>query len=126
MVVESDLVLKSFPLTLSVLFLAAFIYAEITKEYFLIKYITKYKQLDEAELLYLKKTHFIWIVISFINVSLHTYCLFFGSTEVWAFYSTVGWYILLGSGILFQIGFRRFYDKKKLSLAHIPMGSLSS
>lgn len=112
MVVESDLVLKSFPLTLSVLFLAAFIYAEITKEYFLIKYITKYKQLDEAELLYLKKTHFIWIVISFINVSLHTYCLFFGSTEVWAFYSTVGWYILLGSGILFQIGFRRFYDKK--------------
>ena len=108
---NSLIVLKSFPLTLSALFFIAFIYAEITKEYFLIKYIGKFKKLDEAERIYLEKTHLIWIVVTAINVSLHSYFLFFGSIEEWIFYSTVGWYILLGCGILFQILFRRLYEK---------------
>lgn len=108
---NSLLVLKSFPLTLSALFFIAFIYAEITKEYFLVKYIGRFKELDEKERVYLEKTHIIWIVVTAINVSLHSYFLFFGSIEEWTFYSTVGWYILLGCGILFQIAFRRFYEK---------------
>ncbi|NEW61534.1 hypothetical protein GSY74_09590 [Sulfurovum sp. bin170] len=108
---NSILVLKSFPLTLSTLFFLAFIYAEVTKEYFLIKYIGKFKKLDNTERIYLEKTHLIWIVVTAINVSLHSYFLFFGSIEEWTFYSTVGWYILLGCGILFQIAFRRFYEK---------------
>jgi hypothetical protein len=108
---DSILVLKSFPLTLSTLFFLAFIYAEITKEYFLIKYIGKFKKLDESERIYLEKTHLIWIIVTAINVSLHSYFLFFGSIEEWTLYSTVGWYILLGCGILFQIAFRKFYEK---------------
>jgi len=106
------LVLKSFPLILSALFFLAFIYAEITQELFLVKYIAKFKKLDEAERAYLEKTHLIWIVVTAINVTLHSYFLFYASTEMWTFYTTIGWYILLGCGILFQIIFRRFYEKK--------------
>jgi len=106
------LVLKSFPLILSVLFFLAFVYAQITEEFFLVKYIAKFKKLDEQKRLYLEKTHLIWIVVTFINVLFHSYFLFYTSTEMWTFYITVGWYILLGCGILFQIVFRRFYEKK--------------
>jgi uncharacterized membrane protein len=108
---DSILILKSFPLTISTLFFLAFIHAEVTEEYFLVKYIGKFKKLDKAERVYLEKTHLIWIVVTAINVSLHSYFLFFGSIEEWTLYSTVGWYILLGCGILFQIAFRRFYEK---------------
>ena len=110
---ESFLLLKSFPLILSSLFFLAFIYAQITKEFFLVKYIGKFKKLDEAEVIYLEKTHIIWIVVTAINVSLHSYFLFLGSIAEWTLYSTVGWYILLGCGIIFQIIFRRFYEQKK-------------
>jgi len=111
-IIQNDiLILKSFPLILSSLFFLAFCYAQITKEFFLVKYIKKFKKLDEAEEIYLEKTHLIWIVVTAINVSLHTYYLFYASLEMWTFYTTVGWYILLGCGILFQIIFRRFYEK---------------
>lgn len=110
---DSLLILKSFPLTLSTLFFLAFIHAHITQEFFLINYIGKFKKLDEKEKLYLQKTHSIWIAVTAINVTLHTYFLFFCSTAQWTFYSTVGWYILLACGILFQILFRRFYERKK-------------
>jgi len=106
------LVLKSFPLILSALFFLAFLYAQLTQELFLINYIAKFKKLDEAERAYLEKTHLIWIVVTAINVTLHSYFLFYASTEMWTFYTTIGWYILLGCGILFQIIFRRFYEKK--------------
>lgn len=109
------LVLKSFPLIISMLFFLAFIYAQITKEFFLIKYIGKFKKLDEKEKIYLQKTHIIWIVVTAINVVLHSYFLIFGTLNEWTFYSTVGWYILLGCGIVFQIAFRRFYEQKKVN-----------
>ena len=112
---DSFLVLKSFPLVISTLFFLAFVYAQITKEFFLIKYISKFKKLDEKEIVYLQKTHIIWIVITAVNVALHSYFLIFGTLNEWTFYSTLGWYILLGSGIAFQIAFRRFYEQKKVN-----------
>jgi uncharacterized membrane protein len=111
-VLQNDiLILKSFPLILSLLFFLAFVHSEITKEYFLLNYIKKVKTLEEKEELYLKKTHVIWIVVTAINVTLHTYFLFYASLEAWTFYTTIGWYLLLGSAILFQIIFRNFYEK---------------
>ena len=110
---DNFLILKSFPLIISTLFFLAFIYAQITKEFFLIKYIGKFKKLDEKETIYLQKTHLIWIVVTAINVMFHSYFLAYGSLNEWTFYSTVGWYILLGCGIAFQIIFRRFYEQKK-------------
>ena len=109
---QNDLViLKSFPLVLSALFFLAFVHSEITQEYFLLNYIKKVKTLDAKEENYLKKTHSIWIVVTAINVTLHAYFLFYATLEQWTFYTTVGWYILLGSAILFQILFRSFYEK---------------
>jgi len=109
---NSFTILKSFPLTISTLFFFAFIYAQINKEFFLIKYISRFKKLDEKEEIYLQKTHLIWVFVTAINVSLHSYFLFYGTMVEWSFYSTVGWYILLACGIIFQIIFRRFYEQK--------------
>jgi len=109
---DNFLILKSFPLIISSLFFLAFIYAQITKEFFLIKYIGKFKKLDEKDTIYLKKTHIIWIVVTAINVTLHSYFLFYATLKEWTFYSTIGWYILLGLGITFQVIFRRFYEQK--------------
>lgn len=110
---DSFLMLKSFPLILSSLFFLAFIYAQITQEFFLIHLIGRFKKLDEEEKNYLEKTHLIWVVVTAINVLLHSYFLFYRSTAEWTFYATIGWYILLACGILFQILFRRFYERKK-------------
>ena len=109
MIVEDILVLKSFPLILSFLFFIAFIYAHITKDFFLIRTIEKFKKLDKKDHIYLQKTHSIWIIVTGINVFLHLYFLLYTSIEQWTFYVTVGWYILLGCGILFQILFRKVY-----------------
>ena len=109
---DNFLILKSFPLILSILFFFTFIYAQVTKDFFLIKYIEKFKKIDEKERLYLKRTHLIWVVVTAINVILHSYFLFYATIEMWTFYTSVGWYILLGCGILFQILLRRFYEKK--------------
>lgn len=111
-IIDDIFILRSFPLLLSIFFFLAFIYAHITKDFFLIKTIEKFKKLDNSERLYLEKTHTIWIVVTAINVSLHIYFLFFTSMKLWTFYITIGWYILLGCGILFQIGFRKFYEHK--------------
>lgn len=110
---DNFMVLKSFPLIVSTLFFLAFVHAQLTKEFFLIEQIKRFKKLDKKETIYLQKTHTIWIVVTAINVTLHSYFLFYGTLNEWTFYSTVGWYILLGSGILFQIIFRRFYEQKK-------------
>lgn len=112
MLIEDMLVLQSFPLILSFLFFMAFIYAQITKDFFLIKIIEKFKKLDESERNYLQKTHSIWIIVTAMNVLLHIYFLFYTSLEQWTFYVTIGWYILLGCGILFQILFRKVYEYK--------------
>jgi len=111
-IVEDILVLKSFPLILSFLFFIAFIYAQITKDFFLIHTIEKFKKIDDKERIYLQKTHSIWIVVTAINVLLHIYFLFYASLAQWTFYVTAGWYILLGCGILFQILFRKVYEYK--------------
>ena len=109
---DSFLILKSFPLTLSSLFFLAFIYAQVTHKFFLIEYIGKFKKLDKKEQIYLQKTHLIWVVVTGINVLLHSYFLFYRSIAEWTFYSTVGWYILLACGILFQILFRSIYERQ--------------
>jgi intracellular septation protein A len=111
-IVEDILVLKSFPLILSFLFFIAFIYAQITKDFFLIRTIEKFKKIDDKERIYLEKTHGLWIIVTAINVLLHIYFLFYTSLEQWTFYVTVGWYILLGCGILFQILFRKVHEYK--------------
>ena len=112
--VDSFLVLQSFPLLLSLFFFIAFIHAQVTKKYFLIKNIQRFKTLDADEIIYLEHTHTIWVVVTGVNVLLHIYFLLATSLEVWTFYATVGWYILLGSAILFQILFRKFYEQKNL------------
>jgi uncharacterized membrane protein len=109
---DNFLVLKSFPLIISSLFFLAFIYAQITKEFFIIKFISRFKKLDDKEIVYLQNTHLIWVIITAINVSFHSYYLFYGTLQEWTLYSTIGWYILLGLGIAFQILFRRFYEQK--------------
>lgn len=110
--VNDILVLKSFPLILSMFFFLAFIYAHISKKFFLLEYISKFKKISNSERDYLEKTHLIWIIVTLINVLLHSYFLFYATIEMWTFYTTVGWYILLGVAILFQILFRSFYEKK--------------
>jgi len=114
-IIEDILVLKSFPLILSFLFFIAFIYAQITKDFFLIRTIEKFKKIDIGERTYLEKTHSIWIIVTAINILLHIYFLFYTSLEQWTFYVTIGWYILLGCGILFQILFRKVYEYKTTS-----------
>ncbi len=110
---DDFLVLKSFPLIISFLFFLAFVYAQVTKEFFLVDYIAKFKKITQDERVYLQKTHQIWVVVTFINLMLHIYFLFFTTTKQWALYAGVGWYILLGCGIIFQVAFRKFYERKK-------------
>ena len=102
-------VLKSFPLILSILFFFAFIYAQLSQKFFLLDWIKKFKSLDEPTTIYLEKTHVLWVVVAFINVSFHSYFLFYGSLESWMFYTTVGWYLLLACAIVMQIAFRKIY-----------------
>jgi hypothetical protein len=88
--------LRILPLSISVVFLGIFIYfwaknrsipLEMTKKF------TK-KTISEAEEIFLLRSQGWWVAALFVNCSLHVYFAFYASLASWAFYSSIGWYIL--------------------------------
>jgi hypothetical protein len=96
---------KYIPATLSVIFLFLFIDAHFNKREMILGFTKKFypKKLTQAEVEFLKKGDGYWVVVMLVNTIIHLYIVNFTSDFVWAFYTSVGWYILFFVSLIIQI-----------------------
>ena len=102
---------KYIPVTLSCIFLLLFIDAHYNKKEMILEYTKKFykKELKYEESEFLKKGDGYWVIVMLINTLIHLYVVNFSSNVIWAFYASVGWYILFFTALIIQIIYGRFY-----------------
>ncbi|NPA58856.1 MAG: hypothetical protein GXO30_00105 [Epsilonproteobacteria bacterium] len=96
---------KYIPVTLSSIFLFLFIDSHFNKKEMVLGFTRQFykKELSEVEVEYLKKGDGYWVVVMLINTLIHLYVVNFTNDVVWAFYASVGWYILFFVALFAQI-----------------------
>ncbi|MEJ2498042.1 MAG: lysophospholipid acyltransferase family protein [Sulfurovaceae bacterium] len=101
------IIIKLYPLLISLVFLLFFFYAVITKKYPLIGWVEKFKKrpLSNQETIDIKKSHIFWVIVLGINTLIHLYFALYGSVNAWALYSFAGWYLYFGIAIIIQLSF---------------------
>jgi len=101
------IIIKLYPLLISLVFLLFFFYAVITKKYPLIGWVEKFKKrpLSNQETIDIKKSHIFWVIVLGINTLIHLYFVLYGSVNAWALYSFAGWYLYFGMAIIIQLSF---------------------
>jgi hypothetical protein len=98
---------KFIPVFTTMAFLTLFAEATFHKKELIYTLTKKFykKEISTQEILYLKKGDLYWTISIFIYMLLQIGLVFFASSEVWAFYSSVGWYIyflvILGLQIIY-------------------------
>ena len=108
---------KYIPVTLSVIFLLMFVDAHFNKREMVLGFTRKFypKELSIAEVEYLKNGDGYWVFVMGVNTIIHLYVVNFTSDVVWAFYSSVGWYILFFTALISQIVYGKVYGVKMYS-----------
>ena len=96
---------KYIPVTLSVIFTLVFVDSHYNKKYMILGFTKKFykKELKDRELEFLKKGDFYWILVMLVNTIIHLYIVNFSSDLVWAFYSSIGWYVYFFGALIAQI-----------------------
>ena len=108
---------KYIPVTLSVIFLFLFIDSHFNKREMVLGFTKKFypKELTQEEIEFLKKGDGYWVVVMLINTMIHLYVVNFTSDVVWAFYSSIGWYILFFVSLIIQIVYGKVYGVRLYS-----------
>ncbi len=101
------LLLKLYPLLLSIAFLAFFLYSLYRGRYPLIAWIERAKKrpLTPAEREDVVVSHRFWVAVLLLNTLIHATLVLREGTLVWAIYSFAGWYLLFGAAIALQIAY---------------------
>jgi len=105
---------KYIPVILSTIFLFLFVDSHFNKKYMILNFTKKFyrKKLKEEEIKFLENGDAYWIVVMLINTIIHLYIVNFSSNEIWAFYSSIGWYILFFISLIIQIIYGKTYAVK--------------
>ena len=108
-------VVKLVPVTLSAVFFVLFVDSTFNKKELIYTSTTKFypKELQEWEIVYLKKGDFYWAVVTFINTLIQVAVVYLASDYIWAFYTSVGWYIFFFMALFSQIIYGKFVWSKK-------------
>ncbi len=107
-------VVKFVPVSLSLLFFVLFVDAAWNKKHMILGFTKQFypKELDEAEEAFVKNGDGYWAVVTFVNTLIQIYVVYAGSDIVWAFYTSVGWYILFFVSLVAQIIYGKVYAVK--------------
>ncbi len=101
---DSTLVFKLLPVLITSLFFVKFAEAVIMKRPFLATMVQKTPKVvwSEEKLAFIESSHLYWLIVTTVNLVLQVAVLF-ASMQIWALYTTVGWYLLFGGALLLQI-----------------------
>jgi len=105
---------KYIPVTLSSIFFLMFVDSHFNKKYIILGFTQKFykKKLKEEEVEFLKRGDFYWVLVMFLNTLIHLYIVNFSSDMVWAFYSSIGWYVYFFGALIAQIIYGKVYGVK--------------
>ena len=101
---SNTLLFKALPIILSATFFLKFLHATYTKKPFLGDIVKKVPKvpLNAKKLAYIDSSHGYWSVVNGINLLLQIVVMF-APLNIWALYTTVGWYLLFGIALMAQI-----------------------
>ena len=105
---------KYIPVTLSSIFFLMFVDSHFNKKYMVLGFTQKFykKDLKDEEVAFLKRGDFYWVFVMLFNTLVHLYIVNFSSDIVWAFYSSVGWYVYFFGALIAQIVYGKVYGVK--------------
>ena len=112
----SFLMLRLIPAIISLVFFIYFLYAYINNKN-LILYFTKkfyHKELSELELEFLSHGDKYWVGVTFLNTIIQATMGIYADNNIWAFYSSIGWYIYLFFALIIQIAYGKIYFLKRV------------
>ena len=110
------LVLKAMPLIISAIFTIIIFISYLNKKSIILYFAKKFskKEISKKEEEYIHKSTLFWIIISCINIYIHTQIFQSEDMSFWIFYSSFGWYFLfIGAGMI-QYLHRKFIFLKAL------------
>jgi uncharacterized membrane protein len=107
-------VVKLVPVVLSAVFFVLFVDSSLNKKELIYSFTTKFypKQFQEWEVSYIKKGDAYWAVVTFINTLIQVFVVYFADDFVWAFYTSVGWYIFFFMALFIQIVYGKLVWRK--------------
>jgi hypothetical protein len=107
-------VVKFVPVTLSFIFFFLFIDATYRKKHMILGFTQKFypKRLSKEEEEFVKNGDRYWIVVTGINTLIQIYMIYIDDNILWAFYTSVGWYILFFVSLITQIIYGKVYAIK--------------
>ncbi|RRS30004.1 MAG: hypothetical protein P794_09315 [Epsilonproteobacteria bacterium (ex Lamellibrachia satsuma)] len=110
-------VVKFVPVTLSIIFFALFVDAYYNKKEMILGFTRQFypKELTEAEIEFIKRGDGYWAVVTCINTLIQIYVIYYDDDIIWAFYTSVGWYILFFVSLITQIVYGKVYAIKLYS-----------
>lgn len=105
--------IKLIPALISGSFFLLFLNAYIQKKELILSITKKfYKKMDKDEEQYVGKSDGYWAIVVLINTLIQIILAFEFSNEIWAFYSSVGWYIYMLMALIIQILYGKIYALK--------------
>lgn len=100
---------KLIPALISATFFLLFLNAYIQKKELILSTTKKfYKKLSQKQEKFVAKSDGYWAFVLLINTAIQVGLVFYDNNELWAFYSSVGWYIFMFIALILQIGYGKF------------------
>lgn len=106
---------KAIPALISGFFFFFFLESFLSKRHTMLTFSQKFykKTMSEAEKEFIAKSDGYWAMLTFLNVSIQIALIFDDNNTLWAFYSSVGWCLFLGFGLVLQILYGKILLKKE-------------
>jgi uncharacterized membrane protein len=102
--------IKLIPVLISATFFFVFLNAYIQNQTLILNMTKKfYRNLDQKKADFIAKGDGYWALVIFINTLVQLGLVFYDNNELWAFYSSIGWYILMFVALVLQIVYGHFY-----------------
>ena len=107
---------KMIPALISGSFFLFFIFSFIQKKGIILSMTQRFykKELNPEKQRFLASSDAYWAVIIFMNTLVQIGLVYYENNELWAFYSSIGWYIYLFIALAFQILYEKLFISSKL------------
>lgn len=108
-------VVKLVPVALSAVFFVLFVDATLNKKELIYTFTTKFypKKLEYWEINYIKNGDAYWALVTFINTLIQIAVVYLANDYIWAFYTSIGWYIFFFMALFSQIIYGKLVWRKK-------------
>lgn len=116
-ILDDFLILKAMPIIISITITTILLISYINKKSIILYFAKKLskKEICKNEQEYIQKSTLFWIIISSINIILHSYVFINENINFWIYYSSIGWYFIFAFAGVLQFLHRKFIFLKVLN-----------